>query len=326
MSVLDKVRKLRQTLPQGGGQGRTTGIFKDWEEGPNRLRLVGEFIEVRTHWISPAPKRGERGLCQPEAFTDAAGDDRLPKVINCTDWDVENEEAKKKKTCPICMLHDLARKALKELEEEGDEDDKAKEEVEYFKNLLNLTRYRRALKWNIFDRDNPNVTVVDDSGNESKRKGLKIATIGMEAWKDIDGIFQQCGFDITDPDEGVDIKVIKGHNGTRVEYSAQVELEGTTVKTTPFDDEEKKLVAQPHDLLAFCGKQVDPDVVRAALHGQYAQTLEINLDDDFAGNDDGDDGDDDGESNSNADYDALPVDDDDDDALLGGETSKKKRR
>lgn len=322
MSVLDKVRSLRKTLPQNDGGNRTTGIFKQWEKGPNQIRLVGEFLEVRTHFISPAPKRNERGLCQPSAFTEEAAEP-LPKVINCPDWDRDLEQPTKEKTCPVCALYRLAAQALKELKEEGETEENQKER-DYFAELKRLSRYRRALKWNIFDRDQPNVTVVDENGNESKQKGLKIATIGMEAWKDIDGIFQQCELDLTDPENGVDIKVLKGHNGTRVEYSAQVVLDGTTIRVTPFDEEEKKLAANPHDLKSCSGKAVDPEVVRAALHGDYADTLEINSEDDESSSD----------SSDGADLDALPVDDDtqpadndDDDALLGGgDTSKKKRR
>lgn len=317
MGVLDKVRKFKNSRPNYDDRPRTRGIFHDWQDGPNEIRLVGEFLEVKTHFIAPAPKRGEKGLCQQEAFA-RDNDKRIPKVINCPDWDIEKEEPTDKKTCPICKLYRLATQALKE--EPNDE------EKEYFESLRSLARVRTSLKWNVFDRDNPNVTVIDEKGNESKQKGLKIASIGMEAWKDIEGIFEQCQFDITDSEEGIDIRVIRGHNGTRVSYSAQAVLDGKGLKVTPFDEEEKEIVNRTHELTAICGKQTSAEAVREALHGDYAELLELNDADDA---DDGADDDGDSEDSSASDEEAAAAKDaaeepsDDEDALLGG-TEKKK--
>lgn len=308
MGVLDKVRKFKNSRPAGGGdRTRTRDIFHDFQDGDNRIRLVGEFLEVKTHFIAPAPKRGERGLCQPDAFSKDAKN-KLPKVVNCPDWDVEKEEETEKKTCPICKLYRLACQVLKE--------DPSEEEKKEFEAIKSAARVRTSLKWNIFDRDNPNVTIVDEKGNESKQKGLKIATIGMEAWDDIEGIFNQCGFDITDPDEGVDIKVTKGHNGTRVAYSSQVCIDMKTkgLAVTPFDDEEREIVKNCPDLKTICAKKTDADAIRDALYGEYAELLELNADDAS---------DDDDSSADDSDYEDGG--DEDDDALLGGTSQKKKK-
>ena len=325
MGVLDKVRKFKNSRPQFDGQSRTRGIFHDWQDGDNVIRLVGEFLEVRTHFIAPAPKRKERGLCNGEAFA-KENENRLPKVINCPDWDVEKEMEKDEKVCPICALHRIAKQALKE--------DPNSEEKEYFEGIASLTRQRQNLKWNVFDRENPNVTVIDEQGNETKQKGLKIATIGREAWKYIEGIFEQCGFDITDAEEGVDIKVVKGHNGSRTCYSAQVMLEGKGLKVTPFDDEELEIVARPHELKAICGKQTDPTAVRAALHGDYADVLELNSEDadsapasSPAASEEESANEEEAAAATAAAEDAAPAADDgaddDEDALLGGSEKKK---
>jgi len=327
MGVLDKIRKFKNSRPKNDGRPRTMGIFHDWQDGDNIVRLVGEFLEVKTHFIAPSPKRGERGLCQEEAFK-KENEKKIPKVINCPDWDIETESPTDKKTCPICRLFRLARQALKESPNE--------EEKEYFEGLKSLSRVRTNLKWNVFDREKPNVTVIDDKGNESKQKGLKIATIGMEAWDNIEGIFSQCGFDITDPDEGVDVNVIKGHNGTRVSYSAQVVLEGKGVKCTPFDEEEKGIVDKPHELKVICGKSTAAQAVLDALHGDYAELLELNEGDDGEDGDAGEDGDD-GASEPAAAKEKPDADkeeaeataeeapaDDDDDALVDSGSKKKK--
>jgi len=306
MGVLDKVRKFKNSRPNNDSRTRTTGIFHDWKDGKNRIRLVGEFLETRTHFLAPAKARGDRGMCQAEAF-DKNNENRLRVVVNCPDWDVEREEETEKKTCPVCKLYRLALQALKE--------DPNDEEKKYFEALKQSARPRTALKWNIFDREDPNVTVIDENGNESKQKGLKIATIGMEAWNDIEGIFAQCAFDITDPEEGVDIVVEKGHNGTRVAYSAQVciDMKTKALAITPFDDEELEIVNGSHDLKAICGTKTDAKAIMEALHGDYADLLNLNEEDaDEVPADDADDADD------------YNVDDEDEDALLGGTTQKKK--
>jgi len=268
-NVLDKVRKLKAKRPQGGNGGRMQGIFHQWKDADNIIRLAGEFLEVKTHFIAPAPKRKERGLCRGDAFQ---GDDKLPQVINCLNWDIEKEEERSTKTCPICKLNAIAHAVL-----QGNPTD---EEKEMFKKLRSDAGARTYLKWNIIDRDDPHVVMVDD-GNESKVLGYKIATVGMEAWDDIEGIFDQMGFDITDPVDGIDINVTKGHNGQRVAYSAQACIDSTKkppcAKVTPLSDEEKAMDA--HNLKQVCGKQVDGQKVIDALHEDLRELLEVSIED-----------------------------------------------
>lgn len=320
MGVLDKIKKFKNTRPKNeGGRGRMTGIFHDWKEGPNHIRLVGEFLEVKTHFIAPAPKRQERGLCQQSAFA-KDNENRIPQVINCPDWDITMEQEKEVKTCPVCKLFRLAKTALKEGPDA--------EEKKYLDGLVSLSRQRTNLKWNIFDRNDPNVKHIDESGNEEDKKGLKIASIGMEAWDDIEGIFDQCGFDITDAEEGCDINVIKGHNGTRTSYSAQVILAGKELKITPFDDEEKEVISGKHDLKAICGKQTDSDKVLDALHGDYRDLLDINDDEEEVVNSaiPEDEPKEEAPAEVPAESDDSDDDfDDDEDALLGGTEKKKKQ-
>lgn len=268
--VLDKVRKLKARRPRDGGGGRMQGIFHQWKDGDNILRLVGNFLEVKTHFIAPAPKRNERGLCRADAFK---GDDKLSPVVNCTDWDVEKEEAKEVKTCPICKLNAIAHAIVKE----NPEDEKEKEA---FKKIRGDANPRTVLKWNILDRDDPNIILVEDD-EEKKVLGLKIATVGMEAWNDIEGIFEQMGFDITHSKDGIDIKVNKGNNGARVAYSAQAVIDTSkkppTAMVTPFSDEERAL--KEHDLKSLCGKQPDVQKIIDALHEDLRELIEINLED-----------------------------------------------
>ena len=262
---MDKVRKFKASRPAPGGSRHMRGIFHNWKDGDNFLRLAGEFTEVRTHFIAPAKARGERGICRQDAFE--KGENAIPQVINCPDWDIAREEVKKVKTCPVCKLRAIA---LAVLHENPTADEKA-----FFEALLPTLAARRNVKWNIVDRDDPYVLVVEN-GQEQKVLGFKIATIGMEAYNDIEGIFEQCGVDITDPKTGIDIKVVKGFNGTRTSYTAQACVEGLTLKVTPFTDEESAMVM--HDLKTICGKQVDVNKVMDAMHEDLRQFLDVQVD------------------------------------------------
>lgn len=262
-NVLDKVRKLKASRPQSGNNSRLRGYFHNWNDGDNILRLVGEFVEVRTHFIAPAPKRNDRGLCMPTAFQ---GDDKLPMKINCLDWDIGLEEFRKVKVCPVCKMWQIAKAVLK--------DNPTPEEKAFFDKLRMDCSPKSELKWNILDRDDPYIIFVDESGTEKRVIGYKIASVGMEAWGDIEGIFDQCGFDITDIDKGVDIKVHRGSNGTRTTYTAQAVVEGTSLRVTPLTEEERAL--ELHDLKSRCGKQVEADKIISALHDDLRSVLEAN--------------------------------------------------
>jgi len=264
-STLEKIRRLKARRPQGGSGNRFKGVFHQWKDGDNIIRLAGSFLEVRTHFIAPAPKRNDRGICQAAAFQ---GENSISSFVNCLDWDVKMEEATRVKTCPICKLSSLAYQILKDT---GITD----QEKKFFKDLSSSAYAKRNLKWNILDRDDPYVTLVDDSG-EKRVLGFKIATIGMEAWNDIEGIFEQCRCDIADPVDGIDIRVVKGSNGTRIVYSAQAVLDGRELKATPFTEEEAAL--EMHDLKVRCGKMVEAQLIVDALHEDLRELLEMNDD------------------------------------------------
>lgn len=271
MSVLDKIRKMKQR--GGGNNGNRSslrGIYLDWQDGPNNIRLSGDFLEVKTHFIAPAPKRKDPGLCQAEAFK---GDDRIPMVINCPDWDLDTEEAKDEKTCPICKLHRIASQVLDE--------NPGPEEKKLYEKLRSDTRPRSQLKWNVLDRDNPQIKSIE--GDEEKELlGYKIASVGMEAWNDIEGIFDQVKADISDPDDGIDICVVKSYDKKkgRVTYSAKAIIEGKSLKESPLTDEERAL--ELHDLKVRCGRQTPNDKVIDALHGDFREIYELSIEEEEA--------------------------------------------
>lgn len=308
--VLAKIRKMKERPPEKGGRREFSSfrnLFHNWHDGDNIVRLLGEFVEVRTHYIAPVPKRKDRGLCKADAFQ---GENHLPATINCPDWDVEKEESKPTKTCPICRLAAIARAALKDKESKPTADEK-----KFLETLRNAAFQRTGLKWNLFDREDPFITKKDGE-NEVKVKGAKIGTLGPDAWKDVDGIFTQCQCDITDPVEGIDICVTKTV-GNKTGYSAKAVLEKnkTTgkmeVKVTPLTDEEKAIPL--HDLKVICGKQTDMQKVIDALHDDLRELLEANLDADTST-----DAAPEGEGTAAPVEDAVPGGDDED-AVPGGD-------
>lgn len=270
-NILDRLAKVQANRPQGGGNfNKVKGIFHTWKEGPNNIRLAGDFTEVRTHYIAPAPKRKDRGLCIATAFQ---GDEKLPQVINCLNWDIKTERPTKVKTCPICKINAVARAILKETPTE--------DEKKFFEALRNSTRATATLKWNIIDRDDPNVLVMENNV-EKPVLGFKIASIGPEATTDILGIFKQVQFDIQDADKGLDIEVIKDSKGARTTYSAKLVIAPgengiPTAKVTPFTAEERKL--ELHDLKVRCGKMVDSDKIVEALHEDIRDLISVDVSD-----------------------------------------------
>jgi len=259
MGTYDKVKKFSASRPRYGSNSSTRGIFHTFNTGDNIIRLVGEFIEVKTHFIAPVKSRGEKGLCMQDAFE---GEDKLPQVVNCPDWDIENEKPRATKQCPICALQRAYREASKK-------PGIAPEEKARFEEMAGKCAARTALKWNIIDREDPYIVESTDKGDR-KVLGFKIATIGMEAWNDIEGIFTQCGFDISDAEQGIDINVCRTE-AKKTSYSARAVLEGLSVKKSPLTAEELEL--QQHDLRRLCGKQTDPLAIRDALHSELMEDL-----------------------------------------------------
>jgi len=263
VSVLDRLAKVQAARPQGGGGARMKGIYHTWKDGGNKIRLAGDFVEVRTHFIAPAPKRKDRGLCAQTAFQ---GDDKIPQVINCLNWDIALERPLKEKTCPICKLNAVARAVLAEKPGE--------DEKKFFEALRQATRATSTLKWNIIDRDDPMV-IVEKNGKDEKVLGFKIASVGPEAAKDIFGILKQVGYDINDPTRGIDLEVIKDSKGARTTYSARAVIEGTSLKVTPFTKEE--LALEMNDLKVRCGKQTEAEKIVDALHEDLREIISANV-------------------------------------------------
>jgi hypothetical protein len=261
MNALEKIRKLKKASQANGGS-RRRGIFLQFRMGPNTIRLVGEPIEVKNHYLGEN-KRFEhdpRGLIRDDA-------DGVAKMINCSDWNIDIEEPKEEKSCLICKLNEIANAELKKADNDMTPADEG-----YLKELRSKGRARSVLKWNVIDRDDPNIVEQTDEGDKEVF-GYKIANIGPEAWNDIEGIFTQVGFDISDPDKGIDICVVKSQGQNRVTYSVRAVMEEGSVVRTPLTDDEKE--TDLLDIKQICGRQTDQRKLFDALHDDYQQLLRV---------------------------------------------------
>lgn len=261
-SLLERMR----SVSNRGASPKTSvkDIFFTFQEGDNNIRLADNFFEVYAHFIAPVPNRNDRGFADAEAFK---GDDRIPKMINCIDWDTEKEMWTGKHECPICKLSQISKKI-------SNDPDCSADEHKFFAELQSSARARRSIKWNIIDRNDPFITE-----NDEKVKGYKIASIGIEAFRDIQGIAEQTGLDINGTDDGCDIIVTKSKGG-RWEYSARVAMTNDRppqVAMTPLTNEEREM--KLHDLKEICGKKVEADAIIKVLHQDLQDLLSLNDDD-----------------------------------------------
>lgn len=259
MSMLDKFesRFNGNTSPLGG----VKDVFFKFKTGVNRIRLVGDMVESRAHYLAGNAKRSNRGLCPPVAFE---GDEKIFSAMNCPDWDPTTETKKPEKTCPICQLNMIAQRAL--ASGKLNESTKA-----FYEELKQNSKEMTSFKVNIIDRDDPYITVVDN-GTETKQKGLKIASLTYTVAKKIYDLSRNLGFGIENPDKGIDIEVVRTDTNGKTSYDVRPVFEGIQAKVTPLTAEERAY--QVHDLVAICNREVDTDKVRSALHGDLISLLD----------------------------------------------------
>ena len=307
MNTLEKIRMLKKRSEQQRG-GTTQGLFLKFKKNHNIIRLVGEPLETKSHYlgVNKKFKNDKRAVLKD-------GTEGISTVVNCANWDINKEEETGEKKCIICKLNEMAHENLNQMTSDGADDT----DIQFMKDLRSKTRARSILKWNVIDRDNPNVTRQNDSGDEDEVFGYKIANIGPEAWEDIAGIFEQVGFDISDFEDGIDIDIKKVEKD-RVYYSVKAVMEDGAVVKTPLTDEEREV--DLNDLKVICGKQVDQSNLLEAIQDDYRELLEVwesdqdsskeNEDEDSSEDDEDDSSDDEDDDSSEDDS----SDDEDDDS------------
>lgn len=263
----------------GGGKfNKVDGVFHSFKDGSNPIRMLGTYIKVQTHFVDATGKKD--GACKKDAFTQDAGENRIQKVVNCPDWDIETESWKPKEehTCPLCAVR---RKIYDFMKENNITDENEKKK---WQTLINKVAVTEAYKTNIIDRNDPFVVEHVDN-KEEKKLGAKIATITKGAWKLLEPLFGKFKRDLADVEKGIDIDVVKGTNGIRAEYKVEPVLDDELRPlVTPLTDEEKAL--KLNDLKVICGKQTDANKIVVNLNDDIREIYENGLSNDVDSSDD----------------------------------------
>jgi len=266
---MSNIREHLKKVREKQSQKRTTNnrgenIWHSWKASSNKARFVGDFILTKTHYIGNNSKISNLALFEDAAFQ---GENRLSVVINCANWDIEKEEYKKNGPCLVCKLNKIAREVLKS-NQPGEEDTITSEMRKEFADLKARTDNRSAYRWNILDRDNPDVA--------EGKAGFKITSLGQELFDQLSAIHD--GYapnDFTSVDLGLDISVKRtggGDSKERVKYSAQPAMLDGKLCVTPLSDEEKAY--EQHVLLGICGRQADQELLVSKLLEKWTSLIE----------------------------------------------------
>lgn len=273
VSALERLQQMQREMEEkeakknNGGGGGYTKVFHNWKPGANTTRLVGDFIQVKTHYI--APEKLKIPLIKSNACS-SDNKDKLPKVVNCPNWDSERGEFIKNGKCPLCALNRIAYQTLKDKVKLG----LSEKEIKDLEAIKSATSARSSLKWAIIDRDDPFVTKVEGD-TETKIPGFKVASITSDIQKGITAIGGQLG-DITDPNTGVDIVVTQSKVNNKITYSVVAAFDKATkgAKITPLTAEERAMKLP--DMKAICCKATDPELLRNAMTDDYKRIVDDN--------------------------------------------------
>ena len=245
MQALKSAAELRPN--NGGNNFAKENIWFDWgKKDEHTVRIVGDFVSTRSHWIGESKFGNDVAILNASAFK---GDNKLPMQVACGNWDVATEsEDPDGDACPICRLGRNADAMLKKYGKELEEADKA-----IFKAIRRKCSVKCMYLFKVIDRDNP---YIDD---EKTKKGYKILRAPEKLLKAILELSDKMkGIGITAKDEGIDIiikKVTSDTSKTDVSYTALPVMDGVKVMQTPLTDEE--LEYRDLDLTKFTGKPID---------------------------------------------------------------------
>lgn len=243
------------------------GIYHKFEDGNNFIRLVGPYLKLQTHFL--AGNGNMEGVCTKGSIASK----EVPAAINCPNWDIEEGRwlPRSEGTCPLCAMRQKLWEEYKEKEEGLDE-----QEAKKFKDAMNKLKATESIKWNIIDRNNPNITIIE---GESKKNvlGFKICNMGKTIYEGIHEFFLKRKADLADADNGIDFEIKKKTENKKVSYTVGPAMnEDFTVKATPLTQEERELTLL--DLKKICGKMPELDKIVENLVPQYKKVYDSVVD------------------------------------------------
>lgn len=268
-SRLEEWRKRNEEEKEkrSGFSSEGQNIWFSWgEKKEHTVRLVGDFIVTKSHWIGPSKWNASINLFNEKSFE---GEEKLPVQMNCNNWDIDTEHENKSGGCIVCKLRKIANDILYSPEGKN----LSEKEKEYFKDLRYKCDAKTRYFFNCLDRDNP---YVDEANSVLGYKVIEIP------WELMDGIIaissKMKGIDISGPENGIDLLISRTGGGKdkkeKVKYSVQPVYDGLSAKVTPLTEIEKALI--PHDLKLLKGKKIENGLLKDKLNDEFKAFFEGN--------------------------------------------------
>lgn len=256
--------------------GQKEDIFYDFAEGRvNRIRLVGTWTTMRSHWVGPS-KFNAIHLFPDSAFT---GEGAIKKNINCVDFDpaTENVVDAASRECVICRLHAevnaiLVNDAEAKAKAEHDHTPYTpldKKQIEFLNNIAKAAKFRERIFFHIIDRDHPEIL--------PGKKGLKIAEFPpplFEAFKKLAAQYND--FEFYDEKDGMDLLITKSAKSTGqkgYDYSIAVATAGRGFAFTPLTDEE--MAYEKPDIQRIFGRKPDQAALLEAMIPECSEIIKM---------------------------------------------------
>lgn len=265
--MLDRIKAFQNRATEQGAtpaySGQKEDIFYDFAEGtPNRIRLVGTWITLRSHFIGPSKFNAVK------LFKDAAfvGDNPLKKNINCVDFDSETEMpvAAENRECVVCRLHAAANDILFQSGKDLDKD-----QTDFLNGIAKAAKSRERIFFLCIDRDHPEIL--------PGKKGFKVVEFPkplFEKFTDLAGQYND--FEFYDENDGVDLLVTKRPKPGQqkgFDYSIAVATAGRGFAFTPLTAEEKAY--EKPDIRKIFGKKPDQAALLDALTEDCRELVDI---------------------------------------------------
>jgi len=257
MRMIDRIKAL-QERNQKSGVGSFSGgdIFFKFTEGTHHIRLVGEWVTIKSHWIGPSTYN-KALLFDEDEFK---GENPLKRSVTCSNFDTQTEMTVEhgKETCALCALNEAAFSLLRDKR-------LSEEQRQSLKDIMSSARPNERYFFLCIDRDNPEI--------EEGRNGFKIIEFPkslMEQWSLL--VQEHDDTDCISDENGVDWVITKKKDGAKTKYTISYATSGRNIKQTPLTEEE--LAYERPDIRKIMGKQADMADIYSRMLDEYRDMLD----------------------------------------------------
>jgi hypothetical protein len=272
-SIADMFKRSREISDKSRGPNRfgmnTRNIFANLGNGANRVRLGGAFVMCSRHFIKDLVDQNRLRGANADMNDQRV---RFGNIITCLNWDIDHSQQadESSRCCPLCDLRAAARQVERTLRNtksvgNAEEDKKRDESVKQYQALSGNAMPRMRYLWPSILRSDPNVVLVKEDGSEEPIPGWKVLSLGTEANKAIESLYQSYP-QLVDVEQGCDIDIFKTMSA-RITYSASYALDGAKIAVTPLKEHERQM--EQLNLKRFIPNYVSPRELFLALKERY---------------------------------------------------------